>query len=112
MAGDLKPSTWLGAGYSAGTSYIQLNTNDAGANKLLKQLTDAKANATSGDIRSVALGLVEALYQAFQAQSNASNRTNQMTISRNLSGTNQETFSYTCSFTVTQPDGVLLFPSE
>ena len=55
MAFDPKPSTWLGAGYTtdSGAHTVTFNTNDASSNKLLKQLTDALANPTTGDIRDV-----------------------------------------------------------
>ena len=115
MASDLKPSTWFGSGYAAGTSYIQLNTNDAGggeAFKLLKQLTNANAVAASGDVRSVIFALAEAAYQAYKAQADLSNRSTQMTVSRNLSGTDKEIFTYTMQFVLTQPNNVLVFPSE
>ncbi len=67
MAFDPKPSTWLGAGYSVdtGAHTIILNTNDASSNKLLKQLTDALADPTTGDIRDVVLAVSEAFYQAW-----------------------------------------------
>jgi hypothetical protein len=63
MAFDPKPSTWLGAGFSVDTDNhcIKLNTNDAATNKLLTELTDAEAHATSGDIRKVIFALLEML---------------------------------------------------
>jgi len=114
FAGDLTPTTWLGAGYSLdGTNHlIKLNENDAASNKLLKQLTDALANASTGDIRSVFFSLCEMMYQAYKTQAAASNRATQMTISRTLAGTENEQFTYTCQFNLVQPSTVLAFPAE
>ncbi len=69
MAFDPAPSTWLGAGYTsdAGPGTISFNTNDAAANKLLTQLTDALADPTTGDIRDVMMAVCEAFYIAASA---------------------------------------------
>jgi|SRR6266436_1426645 len=103
MAFDAKPSTWLGAGYALdGTNHlISLNTVTASSNKLLKQLTDTKAHATTGDIRDVMMGVCESFFQAWTAQA-AADRPAKMTISRSASSTTADkvVFTYTLKFTV------------
>ncbi len=100
MAFDPAPSTWLGSGYTLSSHVAGFNTNDAVSNKLLVQLTDAKANATTGDIRTVMMGVSEAFYQAWSAILVA-NRPTKMTVSRSASSTSTSTkFTYTFGFTV------------
>jgi hypothetical protein len=112
---DIKPSTWLGAGYSAssGAHTITLQTSDAASNKTLPQLTDAKAHVTTGDIRHVAFALADALYKSFLAQVTADNRTTQMSIQRSEFGdsSGNSTYQYQFTFTVT-PTGIFDIPSE
>ncbi len=103
MAFDPKPSTWLGGGYDVdtGAHTIIFNTDDAASNKLLVQLTDALADPTTGDIRSVVASIVEALYQAWVGQASA-DRPAKMVIARSaLNGANNTVvFNYTFRFTV------------
>lgn len=84
MSADIKPSTWLGSGYTVntGSHIVSMTTNDAGSNIVLKNLTDAEADPTTGDIRKVAFEFVEAMFQAWTTQVAASNQPLQMTISR------------------------------
>lgn len=82
MAFDQKPSTWLGAGYSLTANEIKLRTATAGSNVAIPEVTDAEANATTGDIRKVSFGLVEMLYQAWLTQAQA-DRPQRMNIVRN-----------------------------
>jgi hypothetical protein len=98
---DLKPSTWLGAGYSQTGNTIVLNTSDAASNKTLPQLTNALANATTGDIRSVAFALSEALFQAWVAQS--ANQPGKMTLRRiaQTDAGNTIRYSYVFDFVIT-----------
>lgn len=84
MAYDAKPSTWLGAGYSLASNAITMNTNDAGSNKTLTELTDAEANATTGDVRKLFYALVEKMYAAYMAQASA-DRPTKMAIVRSTS---------------------------
>jgi len=114
MAADLKPSTWLGAGYAVDDTnkLITFNTNDASTNKLLEQLTNAQANATTGDIRDVVFAFCEALNVAWQAQS--ANRTAKMVIKQQTiaqtDGTQKRIYTFT--FVVTPPTGAFSLPSE
>lgn len=112
MAFDPKPSTWLGAGYSLGTHTIILQTADASTNKTLPQLTDAQANATTGNIRNVAFALLEALYQAWVAQ--AGSQPTKMTVSRNsiTQSDGSLSYSYSVNFNITPPTGAYALASE
>ena len=64
MSFNPAPSAWLGAGYAPTGNTIVLNTNDAVSNKTLAQLTNAEANATTGDVRKLFFALLEMIYQA------------------------------------------------
>jgi hypothetical protein len=77
------PATWLGAGYSAAANAITMNTNDAGSNKTLVELTDVEAHATTGDIRKVLFAICEAAYAAWIAR--AADPTEKMLIYRSSS---------------------------
>src|SRR5882724_11414548 len=101
MAFDPTPSVWLGAGYSLSSSVAGFNTNTAGSNKLLVQLTDALANATTGNIRSIMMAMCEAYFQAWQTQGTSAQPT-KMTISRSTTTGPASTtvFTYTFKFTV------------
>ena len=100
---DPAPSTWLGAGYDVdtGTHVISLNTNDAASNKLLAQLTDALADPTTGDIRSVMFAVLEAFYTAWRAVADADHPT-KMTITRSRASGTGDTlrYNYQVSFLV------------
>jgi hypothetical protein len=84
MPFDAKPSTWLGAGYSAAANAITMNTNDAGSNKTLTELTDAEAHATTGDIRKVIFALMEKLYAAYNVTV-AADRPTKLSIQKSVS---------------------------
>lgn len=81
MAFNPAPSAWLGAGYTLASHVAGFTTaTDSGA-KALPQLTDAEADPTTGDIRKVSFAMLEALYQAWLAQS-AADRPVRMQISK------------------------------
>jgi hypothetical protein len=112
MAFDPAPSTWLGAGYDSdsGAHTITFNTDDAASNKTLPLLTDALGDPTTGDIRSVAIALVEALYQAWLAQSGS--QPTKMTISRGVSTGSSGTVSYSYSLRFTTDVGAITMSAE
>lgn len=101
MAFDPSPATWLGAGYTLTSSVAGFNTNTAGSNKLLKQLTDTLGDETTGDIRVVMMAMAEAFYQAWQNIA-AVDRPGKMTITKSsTSGQGSTTvFTYTLKFIV------------
>jgi len=111
---DPKPSTWLGPGYdSDATAHtVTMNTGSAPSNKTLLQLTDAKADPDTGDIRSVAFGFLEALFQAWKSQGPTSQPA-RMTVNRSVSAdSNAEmTLSYSVKFTI-GTDGVFAVVDE
>lgn len=119
MPANVKPSDWLGAGYTvdAGNHLIKLTTVNAAGAKALPQLTDAKADPTSGDIREIAFGLCHALYEAwlFQLNLTTQNRTQNMNLTRSVSpggGLNDNvTLAFTLQFTLT-PGGIYTVPDE
>lgn len=96
MAWDAKPSTWFGTGYNLASHIAGFQTSD-GANPVLAGLTDAEANATTGDVRKVIFEFNEAVYQAWRTQVAASNQPVKMTINRssieNADGTLTRTYS-------------------
>jgi len=113
FAFDDAPSVWLGVGYTLASHKISLNTNDATSDKTLPQLTDAKANATTGDIRTVAFAIAEALFQAWLAQG-AGGQPRNMVIRRSASsaGTNDTvTYTYQLQFTL-DPSGTYTVDDE
>ena len=105
MAFNPKPSTWLGAGYTtdSGAHTVTFNTNDAASNKLLKRLTDALADPTTGDIRDVVLAVSEAFYQAWLTIAGTpANLPTKMTIARIAStpSSGVTVFKYAFTFTI------------
>ena len=114
MAVDLKPSTWLGAGYAAnsGSHTITLNTGSAPSNKTLPQLLDAKADPTTGDIRQIALAIAEALYEKWIALG-PEGQTTEMRLSRAVSGDSSGNITYFFQTAITfQPTGIFEIPAE
>lgn len=65
MAFDSTPSIWLGAGYTLAAHVVGFTTSDAGANEILSRLTDAQANATTGDIRQIFSAFCHAMQAAY-----------------------------------------------
>jgi len=61
------PSTFFGPGYSLSGSKIQMTTATAGADVLLTKLTDAEANATTGDYREILWAVCSAFWTKWQA---------------------------------------------
>ena len=85
---DKSPSAWLGAGYNSATGKIELNTNNAGSNKLLTELTDDEADETTGDIRKLVFGIVDGLYTQFinkNSQLAAADRPQRISFTRSTS---------------------------
>lgn len=93
------PSTFFGAGYSLAGNAISMNTNTAGSNKTLVELTDAEANATSGDWRKIVFALMEKLATAYAAIEVA-DRPTKVTIAK-YATLNAETGVITNQYTVT-----------
>lgn len=89
MAYDPKPSTHFGAGYSLASNSIRFNTNDAASNKTLTTLTDAEANATTGDFREVIRALLYKFSTDWDATAVA-DRPAKMTLQKSL-GIDQST---------------------
>lgn len=82
---DKSPTTWLGAGYNSSTGKIELNTNNASANKLLTELTDVEADETTGDIRKLLFGILDGLYVQFSTRNStlaAADRSQRVTFTR------------------------------
>jgi hypothetical protein len=114
MAISVVPSTWLGAGYSADSAghTVAFHTNDAASDKTLVQLTDAKANAATGDVRNVFFALCYCFYHAWVTQLAANNRPLNINFSRSVSvggGINDDiTFGYTFRFVLIPGDMFLI----
>lgn len=71
MAFNPAPGTFFGAGYSLAASEVKLTTADNGGTILLTKLTDAQANATTGDYRDVLRALCYAGYEKWLATASA-----------------------------------------
>ena len=103
MAFDPHPSTWLGAGYSYASDAITFGTS-TNANPTLTQLSNADANASTGDIREIIRALCYKFSAAWDATSEA-NRPSQMTIYKsityNSSGAAVESYSFSFNVGVT-----------
>lgn len=107
MPADIKPSTYLGAGFAAnsGSHTISFNTQSAGSNKLLAQLLDAAADPTTGNVEQILLALCEAFYSAYRTQVAAGNKP--LSSSAQKSGNPDSAsggffMSYTFNFTFTE----------
>lgn len=70
MAFDDAPSDFFGGGYSYASNAITLTTS-AGSPALLTQLTNAEADATTGDWREVVFAIMEALVTKWEATADA-----------------------------------------
>jgi hypothetical protein len=103
MAFDAKPSTWFGAGYAYASDAISFGTS-TNANPTLTQLTNAEANATTGDVREVMRALCYKFSAVWDATA-AADRPGQMTISKQISydsdGTANENYVFTFNVGVT-----------
>ena len=89
MAFNATPSGWLGAGYTVSGSGTTAAINfgisgNTAVGEALPQITSSEANASTGDIRKIYYGLVEALFQAYLAKANA-DQPNRMTLSKSAS---------------------------
>jgi hypothetical protein len=112
MAADIAPSTWIdGYDSDSGAHTITLNTAENGTPSL-PQLTDAKADPTTGDIRQVVLAIAEALYETWLTRG-AENQTTQMRMSRAISGDSSGNITYFFQTSITfQPTGIFEIPAE
>ncbi len=109
MSFDPSPTTWLGPGYTLASSVVGLTTVTAGSDIILQQLTDTLADPTTGDIRSVAMAISEALFQAWLAQISA-DRPTKMTLARAVTGSAASVvYTYTFKFTV-DPTEIVVDP--
>lgn len=64
MAFNPAPNTWL-TGYSLTSNEVRMRTLTAGTSVTLEKLTDAQANASSGDVRDVFRALCYAMADAY-----------------------------------------------
>ena len=77
MAFVATPSSWLGDGYSANDSTHTITLPIAGhANQVFTDISDAEANASSGDIRKIMYGLMEGIYTKWNAANSTDRPTN------------------------------------
>ena len=101
MAFSPVPSDWFSTGYDSdsGAHTVSFNTAE-GTPATLAQLTDALADPTTGDIRSIMMAMCEGFFQAYLAQ--GADIPTRMTITRNTSTgpSNTTVFNYTFKFTV------------
>jgi hypothetical protein len=81
MAYNKAPSGWLGAGYTLASNKVQFNTSSAASNPLVLELTDAQANATTGDVAQVFYGLCGMMNKAWAAKATA-DRPSNMVVSK------------------------------
>jgi len=81
MSNKWAPQDWLGAGYSLASNAISLTTADKDGDKALPEVTDAEAHATTGDIRKVLFGLMEAIFNAWNGTA-AADRPTRMTVQK------------------------------
>jgi hypothetical protein len=95
------PSAWLGAGYTLSSNKVQFNTSTAGSNPLVLELTDAQANATTGDIAQIFYGLSSMMHKAYAAKADADRPAN-MTLNKSTQSVSETQIlhSFTLSFTV------------
>lgn len=108
------PSNFFGAGYSLVSSEVKLTTADNGGTVLLGKLTDAQANATTGDARDVSRAFCYALYEKYSALSSG-NRPTKMRMNKDIVALAPTTDdpqvlreTYTFSFDVlSDPQGVI-----
>lgn len=111
------PSSFFGAGYSLSASEVKLTTADNGGTVLLTKLTDAQANASSGDSRDVVRALCYAAYEKWLALSSG-NRPAKMKLEKDIislapTTTNPQVLRETYTFTFdveSDPQGVIAEP--
>jgi hypothetical protein len=102
MAQDLKPDTWL-------PDWTEDATNITVPLASIPEVTAAEADGATGDIRKVAFGLAEALYDHFNGLPLADRPTN-MVITRGSSvndQTNEMTRTYGFTFKLAPATGAL-----
>lgn len=115
--GSLHPANWLGAGYAAGAGVISLQTLNASSNQTLPQLSDAKADNTTGDVRQIMFAMCNTMWEAWRNQMNfvPPNNPGNMSIQRSVGpGTGVDdnlTYEFDLQFTVS-PTGVFSLPAE
>jgi hypothetical protein len=113
MPADLKPVTYFGPGYGnsggAAAGPITFGTaNKANvADRTLPNLTDAEANASTGDVRKLYWAIIEDLYQELNAVNSAAPSADRFTKMSFTRFASQDTsngiyeFSYNFSFNLT-----------
>ena len=113
MAFNKTPTTWLGAGYSASSvnNTITLTTGDATTNITLPELTNAEANASTGDIKKIILAVVEKFYDKYNTTVLA-DRPAKMMISRVIVAGQDNTNTATYQFTFALTQSVLEVAEE
>ena len=84
MAVDASPSNWLGAGYSLGTNQAIFNTSNHGT-PCLSEVTNAQANASTGDVRQLIMGILDKLYAKYLTTVAGTDRPTKMTMFRSAS---------------------------
>jgi hypothetical protein len=92
------PGEWFGAGYVLASSAISFNTATAVTDVTLPELTDAEANASTGDVRKVIFAIMEQLYTKYNSLATADKPT-KMTISKS-SSINTSTGIVTNTYTI------------
>lgn len=114
MAASILPSDWWPNGFVADATnhLISFTTATHSAPQALPQLTDAKANAGSGDARQILFALADAIYQTWLTRG-AANQTTNMRLQRSVSGDSSGniTYAYMQTFTLT-PTGIYTIPAE
>ena len=98
MAYSAVPSTVFGAGYAASANTIVLNTNDNAGTKLLTELTDAEAHATTGDWRKIIFAIMEMIYTKWNAVASG-DRPTKLTVAKSTT-TNVATGVVTNTYTI------------
>jgi hypothetical protein len=101
MAYNKAPTNWLGAGYTLDSNKVQFNTSSAPSNPLVLELTNAQANASSGDVAQVFYGLCSMMNKAWTAKATA-DRPNNMIINKATQSVSETQIqhSFTLSFVV------------
>lgn len=113
MAFNAAPSNFFGAGYSLAASEAKFTTADSGGTVLLSKLSDAKANATTGDARDICRALCYAMYEKLIALE-TSDRPVKMTIAKAVAAqadltTLKETYTFEF-YTADNPGNVVAEP--
>lgn len=115
--GSLHPVNWLGAGYGASPNFISMRTLDNPSDPVVLQLSDAKADPDTGDVRQIMFALCHAMWESWinQLTFEPPNIPHNMSIQRSVgpgTGTDDNlTYEFAFQFTVS-PTGVFALPDE